>query len=123
MPKLWNFCYKSLSTEDENGETSTSFVLETEKLQKLLKAEEVADRKIIIISVTGAFRTGKSFLLNYLLLYLRHLEAGGKSDWLAGLGKSFCLWGPIIVYYPLIRSFIFVKNDKSYSRSDFYSEV
>jgi len=74
---------RPVQKEDENGETSTSFVLETEKLEKLLMAENVANRKIIIISVTGAFRTGKSFLLNYLLLYLRNLEAGGDSDWLA----------------------------------------
>merc|ERR1712106_255091 len=39
---------------------------------------------MIIISVTGAFRTGKSFLLNYLLLYLRHLESGAEGDWLTG---------------------------------------
>merc|ERR1712131_345685 len=68
--------------EDENGETSTSFALEAEKLHDLLMAEHIKNHKIIIISVTGAFRTGKSFLLNYLLLYLRKLEAESNDDWL-----------------------------------------
>ena len=70
--------------EDENGETSTSFVLEAQKLKDLLLAESVKNDEMIIISVTGAFRTGKSFLLNYLLLYLRHLESGAEGDWLTG---------------------------------------
>ena len=34
----------------------------------------------MVISVTGAFRTGKSFLLNYLLLYLRQLEEAADTD-------------------------------------------
>ena len=72
--------------EDENGETSTSFVLEAQKLKDLLLAESVKNDEMIIISVTGAFRTGKSFLLNYLLLYLRHLESGAEGDWLTGEG-------------------------------------
>ena len=70
--------------EDENGETSTSFALEAQKLRDLLLADEVKNDEMIIISVTGAFRTGKSFLLNYLLLYLRHLESGAEGDWLTG---------------------------------------
>ena len=41
-----------------------------------------ADHKVAVISIAGAFRTGKSFLLNYLLLYLRKLEAESNADWL-----------------------------------------
>ena len=43
-------------------------------------AESVKNDEMIIISVTGAFGTGKSFLLNCLLLYLRHLEIGVEGD-------------------------------------------
>ena len=34
--------------------------------------------------MTGAFRTGKSFLLNYLIRYLTHLESGAGGNWLGG---------------------------------------
>lgn len=73
---------KPVKKENDNGETVTSFKLETEVLEKLLLKEDVGDKKIVVISVTGAFRTGKSFLLNYLLLYLRKLEAESNDDWL-----------------------------------------
>jgi hypothetical protein len=34
---------------------------------------------LILLNNSGAFRKGKSFLLNFLL---RYLEAGGAEDWL-----------------------------------------
>merc|ERR1712142_53508 len=40
---------------------------------------EIRDKPICIISVAGAFRKGKSFLLNFML---RYLEAGGAEDWM-----------------------------------------
>ena len=42
------------------------------------------EKRVVVISVTGAFRTGKSFLLNYLIKYLTHLESDGEGDWLGG---------------------------------------
>ena len=37
--------------------------------------------QVAVISIAGAFRKGKSFLLNFLVTYLEWLEAGGQGDW------------------------------------------
>merc|ERR1711871_382068 len=42
-----------------------------------------------VLSIVGAFRTGKSFLLNLILRFLRHAEYGNLSgDWMVGDGDS-----------------------------------
>ena len=41
-----------------------------------------ADRKVALVSVVGAFRTGKSFLLDFFLRYLRlPQDEAGKTQW------------------------------------------
>lgn len=47
-----------------------SFVLKIEALEKILNAESIRDRNVVIVSVAGALRQGKSFLLNFYLQYL-----------------------------------------------------
>ena len=47
-----------------------TFELDHEALQEILLSEEVRDRKVVVLSVAGAFRKGKSFLLDFLLRYL-----------------------------------------------------
>ncbi len=47
-----------------------SFQLNIDGLKQLLLDPSIADKNVAIISVTGAFRKGKSFLLNFLLRYL-----------------------------------------------------
>ena len=49
----------------ENG-----FVLNLKELEKVLLADDVKDTAVAIISVAGAYRQGKSFLLNFILRYL-----------------------------------------------------
>ena len=39
-------------------------------LEGLLLHPDVKDRKIVILSIVGAFRRGKSFFLDYCLRYL-----------------------------------------------------
>ena len=38
--------------------------------QEILLSDEVRDKKVVVLSVAGAFRKGKSFLLDFLLRYL-----------------------------------------------------
>lgn len=47
-----------------------TFELDHEALQEILLSEEIRDRKVVVISVAGAFRKGKSFLLDFLIRYL-----------------------------------------------------
>ncbi|UYV66136.1 ATL2 [Cordylochernes scorpioides] len=53
--------------------------LNEKHLQHLLCSEAVRDRPVALISVAGAFRKGKSFILNFVL---RYLMAKGQKDWL-----------------------------------------
>lgn len=39
-------------------------------MNEILLSEEVKDKKVVVISVAGAFRKGKSFLLDFILRYL-----------------------------------------------------
>ena len=46
------------------------FSLDQEALERLLLQEEVVDLNVVVVSVAGAFRKGKSFLLDFLLRYM-----------------------------------------------------
>uniref|UniRef100_A0A8C2CTL4 Atlastin-1 n=1 Tax=Cyprinus carpio TaxID=7962 RepID=A0A8C2CTL4_CYPCA len=47
-----------------------TFELDEAALSKILLAEEVRDREVVAISVAGAFRKGKSFLMDFMLRYM-----------------------------------------------------
>ncbi|XP_052007271.1 atlastin-1-like [Xyrauchen texanus] len=47
-----------------------TFELDEAALSKFLLAEEVRDREVVAISVAGAFRKGKSFLMDFMLRYM-----------------------------------------------------
>ena len=52
--------------EDEH-----SFSLNEDLLEEVLISDErIRDKKVVVISVAGAFRKGKSFLLDFFLRYL-----------------------------------------------------
>lgn len=53
--------------------------LDESALKTLLLDERVKDKPMAIVTVAGAFRTGKSFLLGFFLRYLYHL---GRAVWL-----------------------------------------
>lgn len=63
---------------DDESETH-NFILDEEALNQILNKEEIRDKPVCIISVAGAFRKGKSFLLNFML---RYLENQGRDDWI-----------------------------------------
>lgn len=47
-----------------------SFALDTEALARILLAPRVRDKHVVVLSVAGAFRKGKSFLLDFMLRYM-----------------------------------------------------
>ncbi|KAG7260002.1 hypothetical protein CRUP_020749, partial [Coryphaenoides rupestris] len=47
-----------------------SFALNTEALERVLLAPEIGDKHVVVLSVAGAFRKGKSFLLDFMLRYM-----------------------------------------------------
>lgn len=56
-----------------------SFNLDTEALAEVLLAPEVRDKHVVVLSVAGAFRKGKSFLLDFML---RYMYRKGEENWL-----------------------------------------
>ncbi|XP_053486733.1 atlastin-3 [Ictalurus furcatus] len=56
-----------------------SFDLDTKALEKILLRHQVRDMDVVVLSVAGAFRKGKSFLLDFMLRYM-HRKPG--QDWL-----------------------------------------
>jgi atlastin len=50
-----------------------TFTLDEEALQEILMQESVKDKPVVILSVAGAFRKGKSFILSFFIRYL-HAE-------------------------------------------------
>ncbi|XP_060071840.1 atlastin-2-like [Ylistrum balloti] len=57
------------------------FELDETKLEEILLNPRIQDKKVAVISVAGAFRKGKSFLLDF---FLRYMNAKGHPDWLGG---------------------------------------
>lgn len=47
-----------------------TFELDEPALSRILLSEEVRDREVVAISVAGAFRKGKSFLMDFMLRYM-----------------------------------------------------
>ena len=55
-----------------------TFELDTNSLEDILLSDEVKDKKVVVVSVAGAFRKGKSFLLDFFIRYLNAMEADVK---------------------------------------------
>ncbi|KAF7651532.1 hypothetical protein LDENG_00109080 [Lucifuga dentata] len=56
-----------------------SFNLDTKALERILLAPEVQDKHVVVLSVAGAFRKGKSFLLDFMI---RYMYRKGAENWL-----------------------------------------
>lgn len=58
------------AVEIVHTEGDHSFSLNEEALTKLMLQDEVKDRSVVIVSVAGSFRKGKSFLLDFFIRYM-----------------------------------------------------
>lgn len=47
------------------------FELHLEALKQILNADDLKERSVVVVSIAGSYRTGKSFLLNFFLQFLR----------------------------------------------------
>ena len=78
--------------------SKNNYKLNQKELDKTLGRADIAGKKvsplfiwitnlcnlcfqIALISIAGAFRKGKSFMLNFLVTYLEHLQKGGEGEW------------------------------------------
>ncbi|XP_048375666.1 atlastin-2 isoform X3 [Sphaerodactylus townsendi] len=72
-----------LAHEDDHN-----FELDESALERVLLQEHIKDLNIVVVSVAGAFRKGKSFLLDFMLRYMYNqnssLWIGGNHDPLIG---------------------------------------
>uniref|UniRef100_A0A671UZN1 Atlastin GTPase 2 n=1 Tax=Sparus aurata TaxID=8175 RepID=A0A671UZN1_SPAAU len=57
-----------------------SFSLQEEALERLLLQEEVQDLHVVVVSVAGAFRKGKSFLLDFMLRFMYNQSWVGEEE-------------------------------------------
>ncbi|TDH01449.1 hypothetical protein EPR50_G00180350 [Perca flavescens] len=64
-----------LANEEEH-----SFELDAAALERILLQDHVKDLNVVVVSVAGAFRKGKSFLLDFML---RYMHSQGK-PWMGG---------------------------------------
>lgn len=60
-------------------EGGSHFILDIDQLQRILLDDNVRNLPVVVVSVAGAFRKGKSFLLNFFLQYMRNRT---QDDWL-----------------------------------------
>ncbi|XP_074087319.1 atlastin-3 isoform X2 [Macrotis lagotis] len=59
-----------------------TFELDEKALAQVLLQDCIRELDVVVVSVAGAFRKGKSFLLDFLLRYLYNQKEGGYSKWL-----------------------------------------
>ncbi|XP_043826723.1 atlastin-3 isoform X1 [Dromiciops gliroides] len=59
-----------------------SFELDEKALARVLLQEHVRELDVVVVSVAGAFRKGKSFFLDFMLRYMYNQKEGGHSQWL-----------------------------------------
>ncbi len=62
-----------------SGDEGHAVELLDDALSKILMKPSLKNKKVVVVSVVGAFRKGKSFLLDF---FLRYMNAEDKKNWL-----------------------------------------
>lgn len=65
IPDLFGEPLQIVSNSEDQG-----FELKEDVLEQVLLDQRIRDKKVCVLSVAGAFRKGKSFLLDFFLRYL-----------------------------------------------------
>lgn len=47
-----------------------TFQLKSDELKSIFEQDDIKDRHVVVVSIAGKLRQGKSFLLNFFLKYL-----------------------------------------------------
>uniref|UniRef100_A0A8C6XBP4 Atlastin GTPase 1 n=1 Tax=Naja naja TaxID=35670 RepID=A0A8C6XBP4_NAJNA len=87
--------YEWSSEEEESGgkahpvqvlivKDDHSFELDEAALNRILLSKAVCDREVVAVSVAGAFRKGKSFLMDFMLRYMYNMEL---VDWIGDFNE------------------------------------
>lgn len=61
-----------------------TFSLDEDALARILMQKDIKDRNVVVVSVAGAFRKGKSFILDFFLRYMKakYQSKDFSGDWL-----------------------------------------
>uniref|UniRef100_A0A3Q2LRT9 Atlastin GTPase 2 n=1 Tax=Equus caballus TaxID=9796 RepID=A0A3Q2LRT9_HORSE len=81
-----------LAHEDDHN-----FELDEEALEQILLQEHIRDLNIVVVSVAGAFRKGKSFLLDFMLRYMYNKDS---QSWIGGCERETTgiqVWNEVFV--------------------------
>ncbi|MEQ2253273.1 putative RING-H2 finger protein [Ilyodon furcidens] len=62
------------------SESDYIFELDVAALQRILLQDHLKDLNVVVVSVAGAFRKGKSFLLDFMLRYMYSQTKGSGLD-------------------------------------------
>lgn len=70
-------CHQIASSDFDSGQpiqivskSNQGFQLDSDALKKILESDPIKDRFVVVVSIAGAYRKGKSFLMNIEIKYL-----------------------------------------------------
>lgn len=73
------------------NEDDHKFELDAVALEKILMVDHIKDLNVVVLSVAGAFRKGKSFLLDFMLRYMHNQVSYGCFSMLTHAFKIICM--------------------------------